>query len=83
MKRRYRFHACPKDDCPKLGSRRSRCPTHDVEMVEVILRREDGTDQAMRTKHQADRVAESARKVREASGRGDLFGDLFRGFFSP
>lgn len=80
MRLRYRFHACPTPACPKLRAQPGRCPEHDVEMVPVILRREDAAQTAKAT---ADKMKAAAEKVDQAAGKpqspfGDILGDLFK-----
>jgi hypothetical protein len=79
MRSRYRFYACPEGSCPKLRSRPGRrCPEHDVEMVEVILRRET---EAQQTKEAADKVRDAGKKVAQAGGDpfGGDFSNIFKG----
>lgn len=76
MRKRYRFYACPADGCPKIsGTAGKTCPAHEREMTEVILRREDGQDDAIRMERAAARVAEAGKKVGESGGKvADPFG---------
>jgi hypothetical protein len=80
MRARYRFHACPTNGCPKLGGAGARCPEHDVEMVEVILRRETEEQRAEET---AEKLRAAAAKVGAAAGKPDPdpfgIGDMLHG----
>lgn len=79
MRKRYRFYACPEDECPKLSATKGKsCPTHYVEMVEVILRREGEHDAEDIANGAAKRVREAADKIGEARGQRPT-GDLFKG----
>lgn len=66
MRRRYKFYACPDGPCAKLRGQAGQCPVHNVDMVEVILRREDPVDQAKKT---ADKLKAAGDRVGEAAGK--------------
>lgn len=83
MRSRYRFYACTEGPCPKLSTvAGSHCVVHpEVEMVEVILRREKPVAPAEQMKQTADKLKAAADKVGEAGripnpdpfGLGDMF----------
>lgn len=79
MRNRIAIYACASRECPKIGGKGDKCPTHGGELVRQIYVRET---EAQRAKDAADRAKVAARKVDEAAGKPvsmfpnlkDLFG---------
>jgi hypothetical protein len=73
MRRRYRFWACPTGPCPKIRAHSGQCPDHDIDMVEVVLRREDPVEQAKQT---ADKLQATSDKIAGKGPMNKAFDDL-------
>lgn len=71
MRNRYRLWACPEPGCAVASLKRDSlpCGTHNLALVEKIVRREDAP---LSPKEAAEKMREAAKKVDEAAGNLSL-----------